>query len=80
MKKIKVGIIGFGTIGAGVVKTLKARRTMLREKSGIDIEIRRICDKDLNRKRPVKVPRKLLTKSVSKVLYDPQIDIVVELM
>lgn len=80
MRKIRIGIIGFGTIGAGVVKALKARRPYLREKSGIDIEIARICDKDLKTKRPVKVEKKLLTKLVSKVLYDPSIDIVVELM
>lgn len=80
MQKIKVGIIGFGTIGSGVVKALISKRRFLKEKSGLDITVARICDKDLKRKRPVKVSRKLLTKSVSKVLYDPEIDIVVELM
>lgn len=80
MKKIKVGIIGFGTIGAGVVKALISRRKFLKEKAGVDIEIARICDKDLKTKRAVKVPKKLLTKSVSKVIYDPGIDIVIELM
>ena len=80
MRKIRVGIIGFGTIGAGVVKALKDRRVFLREKSGIDIEIVRICDKDLKTKRPVKVEKKLLTKLIAKVIYDPKIDIVVELM
>ena len=80
MKKIKVGVIGFGTIGSGVVKALIARRQFLKEKSGLDITVARICDKDLKRKRPVKVSRKILTKSVSKLLYDPEIDIIVELM
>ncbi len=80
MKKIKVGIIGFGTIGAGVVKALTARRKFLKETAGVDVEIVRICDKDLKKKRPVKVSKKLLTKSVSKVIYDPGVDIVVELM
>lgn len=80
MKKIKVGIIGFGTIGSGVVKVLKSRRAFLRDKSGIDVTIARICDKDLKAKRPVKVDKRLLTRSIAKVLYDPDIDIVVELM
>ena len=80
MRKIKVGIIGFGTIGSGVVKALISRRKFLKEKSGLDIAISRICDKDLKSKRPVKVPKSILTKSVSKVLYDPEIDIIVELM
>ncbi|MFH1190513.1 MAG: homoserine dehydrogenase [Candidatus Omnitrophota bacterium] len=80
MKKIRVGIVGFGTIGAGVVKALKSKRSYLRDKSGIDIDIVRICDKDLKAKRPVSVSKRLLTKSFGKVIYDPEVDIVVELI
>ncbi|MCM8761195.1 MAG: homoserine dehydrogenase, partial [Candidatus Omnitrophica bacterium] len=80
MKKINVGIIGFGTIGAGVVRALKNRRLFLKEKNGVDINIARICDKDLKTKRPVSVPAQLLTRSIGKVIYDPNIDVVVELI
>jgi len=80
VKKVNIGIIGFGTIGAGVVKALQSKRAFLREKSGVDVAIARICDKDLKTKRPVKVAKVLLTKSIGKVLYDPGIDIVVELI
>lgn len=80
MKKIKVGIIGFGTIGAGVIQALKSRRTLLKEKCGMDISVSRICDKDIKSKRPVKVDKKILTKSIGRVIYDPGIDIVVELV
>lgn len=80
MKKVRVGIIGFGTIGAGVVKALKSKRTLLRDRSGVDVEIAWICDKDLKSKRPVSVSKNILTKSAGKILYDPEVDIVVELM
>lgn len=80
MKKVNVGLIGFGKIGSGVVKALRQRRAFLKEKSGVDINIVRICDKDIKSKRPVKVNRAMLTRSVAKVLYDPNIHIVVELM
>ncbi|MDD5496785.1 MAG: homoserine dehydrogenase [Candidatus Omnitrophica bacterium] len=80
MKKVKIGLIGFGTIGSGVVRVLRAKRAYLRDKTGVDLIISRICDKDLKTKRQVKVSRNILTKSISKVLYDPEIDIVVELM
>jgi len=80
MKKINIGLIGFGKIGSGVVKALQSKSSFLKEKSGVDLNIARICDKDLKTKRPVKVSRKILTKSLGKVLYDPDIHIVVELM
>lgn len=80
MKKINIGLIGFGTIGAGVVKTLRSKRAYLRDKSGIDINIVRICDKDLKSKRSVSVDKRLLTGSIGKVIYDPEVDIVVELI
>ncbi|MCX5678268.1 MAG: homoserine dehydrogenase [Candidatus Omnitrophica bacterium] len=80
MKKINVGIIGFGTIGAGVVKALKSKSRYLRDKSGVDVNIAWICDKDLKARRPVTVNKKLLTTSIGKVIYDPKVDIVVELV
>ncbi len=80
MKKINVGIIGFGTIGSGVVKVLRSKRSFLREKAGIDIVVSRICDKDLKARRSIKVDKKILTKSIPKVLYDPKINIIVELI
>jgi homoserine dehydrogenase len=80
MKKINVGIIGFGTIGAGVVKALQSKRAFLKDKSGIDVSVVKICDKDLKTKRPVKVSKKVLTPLIGKVLYDPSINIIVELM
>jgi len=80
MKKINIGLIGFGKIGSGVVKALRAKRAFLREKSGVEINIARICDKDIKSKRQVKVDKKILTVSLGKVLYDPNIHIVVELV
>ncbi|MDP3792049.1 MAG: homoserine dehydrogenase [Candidatus Omnitrophota bacterium] len=80
MKKINVGLIGFGKIGAGVVSALQSRSKLLKDKGGVDIRIVRICDKDIKSKRPVKVKKSVLTKSLGKVLYDPSIHVVIELM
>ena len=80
MKKINIGLIGFGKIGSGVVKVLRSKRAFLKEKSGVDLKLVRICDKDIKSKRPVAVSKSILTRSLSKVLYDPKIDIVVELI
>lgn len=80
MKKINLGLIGFGNVGSGVVKILKERKAFLCEKIGVEINIKKICDKDISSKRNVNVDRQLLTRDAAGVLNDPQIDILVELM
>jgi homoserine dehydrogenase len=81
MKKIvNVGIIGFGTVGSGVAKILLSKGKLLEQRSGISLCIKKICDKDFRRKRPVNVPKSLLTKNINDILNDRSIDIVVELM
>lgn len=80
MKKINIGIIGFGTVGAGVVKILRERRKILSDKIGSEINIKKICDKDIVSKRNVSVDKTFLTTDPKDILNDPQIDIVVELI
>lgn len=81
MKKITVGIIGFGTVGAGVVKILKDRRRFLADKTGTEIAVKRIADKDTATKRKgVTLEKGMLTSDAGEILNDPQIDIVVELI
>lgn len=80
MRTINVGVIGFGTVGSGVVEVLLKRRRTLRIKSGVDINLKMICDKDIVSKRQVSVKKGLLTKDADKILHDPEIEIVVELI
>ena len=80
MRNINVGIIGFGTVGSGVVEALAKKRSYLNKRLGASINIIKICDKDLRKRRSVKVGRNLLTKDVNDILNNPKIDIVVELI
>ena len=80
MEKIDIGLVGFGTVGSGVVKVLKTRANLLKKKLGVDIHLRKICDINLRRKRIVQVSPSLLTRDVKQILDDPQIKIVVELI
>jgi len=80
MKKINVGLIGFGNIGSGVVKILRERKTLLSGKIGTEINLKKICDANITAKRNVTVDSALLTKNVRDILGDPQIDVVVELI
>ena len=53
MKTIGVAILGFGTVGAGVAKGLLENRAVLRERTGLDIELRRVADLDTTTDRGV---------------------------
>jgi homoserine dehydrogenase len=69
----KVAVIGFGYIGVGVVRALY-------EKGVNGLELVKVVDIDLKRKRPVKIPKTMLTDDWKSVINDPEIDIIVELM
>ena len=80
MRKINIGLIGFGTVGSSVVKVLKEKKNLLQQRLGAELVIRRIADKNISTPRGVKVPAGLLTRSVKDVLDDPAIDVVIELI
>ncbi|MEW6075619.1 MAG: homoserine dehydrogenase [Candidatus Omnitrophota bacterium] len=80
MKKITIGLIGFGNVGQGVVKILRERKQLLSDKIGLEIVIKKICDKDLTVKRSIAVDKSILTKNPRDIIDDPQIDIMIELI
>ncbi|MBW2631781.1 MAG: homoserine dehydrogenase [Deltaproteobacteria bacterium] len=80
MKDIFVGLIGFGTIGTGVIKLLRENEELIRKRLGARLVIKKIADVDIETTRPVPVEREILTKDVNEILTDPEISIVVELV
>ncbi len=80
MKKIKLGLIGFGTVGKGVVRNIISNGEFIAGRTGIKLEIARIADIDLVRDRDVAVDPSLLTTDAREVLHDDSLDIVVELI
>ena len=56
MKQIKVGILGFGTVGAGVADGLIRHREVMAKRLGVDIVLKAIADLDITTDRGVKVP------------------------
>ena len=79
-KEINVGLIGFGTIGSGVVKVLQRNATLIEKRMGARLVLKKIADIDIVSDRGVKVRPGLLTKNVEEVLRAPEIDIVMELI
>ena len=80
MKTVQIGILGFGTVGSGVVKLIQENGALLERRLGGAIVIRKIADIDIARRRDVDVDPALLTTDAMAVLDDPAIDIVVELI
>jgi homoserine dehydrogenase len=77
---VRVGLIGFGTIGAGVVKVLRAHRADIARRVGRPIDILTIADLDTKTDRGVPVPPARLVPDARAVLDDPEIAIVIELI
>ena len=78
MRKCKIGIVGFGTVGSGVYKILSSEfdsHPILKE-----IEIAKIAVKDLSKKRDVELDKNLLTDDPFELINDPSIDVIVEVM
>ncbi len=55
MREIAIGLIGFGTVGSGVVEILQRNRDILEARVGLPIRLKRIADKDIVSDRGVQV-------------------------
>ena len=78
MKEIGVGILGFGTVGAGVAEGLLRNRRLMAERLGVDIVLKKISDLDITTDRGVHVDPDVLTTDSQGVINDPEVRIVVE--
>jgi homoserine dehydrogenase len=80
MSDIKVGLIGFGNIGAGVVKLLQENADVITGKVGTGIVLKRIADLDITSDRGVAVDPAIMTTDVNAIFDDPEISVVIELI
>ena len=71
MKEIGVGILGFGTVGAGVAEGLLRNRELMAERLGVDIVLKKIADLDITTDRGIAVPDGVLTTDAAAVIADP---------
>ena len=80
MRKISVGIIGFGTIGSGVVKILQDNSDIIKKRLGVIVEVAKIADLDITTDRGIKVNPKILTTDAQEVINHPEVNVIVELI
>ncbi|MBN2838061.1 MAG: homoserine dehydrogenase [Fusobacteriaceae bacterium] len=76
---MKIGIIGLGTVGLGVLEILVNESKNLKAK-GADIEIKYACDLDHDKVFPNNFDKTTLIKNYETILNDPDVDTIVELI
>ncbi len=80
-KCINLGLIGFGTVGSGVVQLLLKNHKLIRDRTGIDFNLHTIADLDIKSDRGVKLPYSIkLTTKAEDIINNKEIDIVIELI
>lgn len=76
---IRIGLLGFGTIGSSVYRLIQLEHDQILEGTGVDLQVVKVLEIDQS-KAPADAPDGLFTSDFSSIVDDPQIDIIVELI
>ena len=79
MERIKVGLIGFGTVGSSLYRLIEQNGDLYAKKIGVEIEISKIGVKDLSKDRST-APRHKFVEGFKGIVEDPDIPIIIELV
>lgn len=77
---IKLGLMGFGTVGTGVVRIIQAHQEDLQKQTGLGIEITKILVQDAEKSRNLASMDGKLTTDPAELLDDPEIEVIVEVI
>ncbi len=80
MKTLRIGLLGYGTVGQGVAKILEKKGDRLRQFLGVDLVIEKILVRDKTKEREVKVDKSLFTEDYFEVVDNPKIDLIIEVL
>ena len=80
-KTIKIGLLGCGTVGGGVIIVLNENKEEISKKAGCGIEIKTVLVRDKTKLKPEILKYNIgYTDNLDDIINDPEIDIVVELL
>ncbi len=79
-KHVRVGLVGFGTVGTGVARLICGEADAVAARMGVRLELACVVDVDTQRPRPVPLPDGVLTNDLNRLLEDRSISIGVELV
>lgn len=77
-RPIRIGLLGFGTVGSGAYRMLQDNREAITRKVGRPLEVVRIGIRDSE--KPRTLPPSMFTRDLEAILDDPDIDVIVELI
>ncbi|MDP2645385.1 MAG: homoserine dehydrogenase [Desulfobacterales bacterium] len=80
MRKIHLGLLGYGTVGTGVVKILLENKDLIVSRVGAELVLKHVADIDVRRDRGIQLSAGVLVTDAQKVVDDPDIDIVIEMI
>ncbi|MDI6844462.1 MAG: homoserine dehydrogenase [Anaerosomatales bacterium] len=80
MRIIRVGLVGLGTVGSGVVEIFRRHRADFVKRAGVDVEIARFADRNPERFAELGLPPEACTTEAADLVADPTLDIVIELI
>lgn len=80
MEKIKIGLLGCGTVGSGVVKILNTNGENIKMRSGAEIAIEKILVRNVAKAESLNIPKELLTVNGEEIINNPEIKVIVEVM
>ncbi|NLE74213.1 MAG: homoserine dehydrogenase [Actinobacteria bacterium] len=76
---VRIGLLGFGTVGSGFYRLVQKERGTIFEATGVELDVQWIAETDLS-KHGEGAPRGLFTTDAGAVVDDPDVDVVVELI
>lgn len=80
MKKLNVGIVGLGTVGGGTYTVLTRNADEISRRTGVDINVAQVADKDLERANELTQGNTSITDDAFALVANPDVDVVVELI
>lgn len=80
MTTIKIGLLGLGTVGTGVVRIIEKHQADLQRQTGSIIQVEKILIQNISKARGIAVDSAKLTEDPGDIIGNPEIDIVVEVM
>jgi homoserine dehydrogenase len=80
MQQVNLGMIGGGTVGSGVFHALQLNGGLMASRIGVRVVLRKVAVKAFDEPRPYPISRSLMTTDWKKVVNDPDVHIVSELV